>query len=237
LRKQRKRVLGYAVIVAQLSVVLLFAETPVGEASSMPVSAEVPGSIVASAVRSDPTPSDLADIESCAQMAAEKAYASGIDTHDELARSGIGGRPAEIIAELINTEIASFGLPAATVLTCEEQSHIKEWAPRLNTYLEGTPLAGKGAYFALSAYRHGVDPRISPAIAMKESGLGRKCFRSFNAWGMMGHSFASWEEGIDANHALIARLGGSITQAFARKYCPPTASHWHAFVVGQMKTI
>lgn len=175
----------------------------------------------------------------CSRVLAEHIYADGVDTFDELAASGVNGRPAEILAELIAEQIrrdnVALGFAPDTVLTDEERAYVAEWKPRIDDYLDGSPLEGKGAYFALSAYRHGVDPRISPAIATKESGLGRKCFRSHNAWGMMGHSFSTWEEGIDANNALIARLGGSITLSFARKYCPPTAECWYSGVTSLMR--
>lgn len=124
----------------------------------------------------------------------------------------------------------------------QAQAYVKKWTGRLNRYLAGSPLAGHGDDFALSAYRHGIDPRLSAAIAMKESGLGSHNAGAHNAWGVRSgkgwRSWGSWTAAIDAHAALIARYGKHSTpESMARKYCPPTWQQWARSVRSQMSLI
>ena len=124
----------------------------------------------------------------------------------------------------------------------QAQAYVKKWAGRLNRYLAGSPLAGHGDDFARSAYHHGIDPRLSAAIALKESGLGRHNAGAHNAWGVRSgkgwRSWGSWEAAIEGHAALIARYGKNSTpESMARRYCPPTWQQWAASVRGQMSRI
>ncbi|MGN0034854.1 MAG: coiled-coil domain-containing protein [Coriobacteriales bacterium] len=108
-----------------------------------------------------------------------------------------------------------------------KSSFVSQWAPRINSYLSGSPLAGYGEQFASAAWDYGVDPRWSPAISMVESSKGAHCFRPHNAWGWGSSGWGSWEEAINAHVAGLARsYGSTLTYAAAQKYCPPNASHW-----------
>ena len=89
---------------------------------------------------------------------------------------------------------------------------IGKWAPRINNYLAGSPLAGTGEIFAEAAWDNGVDPRWSPAISNTESSKGQFCFKPHNAWGWGSNSWGSWEEAIRAHVAGLARgYGHTIT--------------------------
>ena len=79
----------------------------------------------------------------------------------------------------------------APEVTAPANTEVSSWAARIDAYLSsyGAPLAGHGATFAQAALDYGVDPRISPAISIIESGGGKVCFLPHNAWGW---GTASW---------------------------------------------
>ncbi|MDO4502481.1 MAG: hypothetical protein Q4D06_04785 [Coriobacteriia bacterium] len=115
---------------------------------------------------------------------------------------------------------------------------VKKWAPRIDAYLGDAPLGGYGKVFAAKAWDYGVDPRWSPAISCVESTKGRFCFRPHNAWGWGHTGWASWEEAIDAHVGGLSRgYGYTVTQAAARKYCPPNWVHWYNTCVSEMAKI
>lgn len=119
-----------------------------------------------------------------------------------------------------------------------KSAFVKKWAPRIDAYLGNAPLGGQGKTFAAAAWDFGVDPRWSPAISCVESTKGRYCFRSHNAWGWGSSSWSSWEEAIYAHVAGLARgYGYTVTQAAARKYCPPNWRHWYNTCVSEMAKI
>ncbi len=120
----------------------------------------------------------------------------------------------------------------------DESSFVNSWAARIDSYLDGSPLAGQGRAFAQAAWNYGVDPRWSPAIAYLESSLGAYCFLPHNAWGWGAESWGSWEEAIDAHVRGLARgYGYTISWEAACKYCPPNAEHWYNVVLAQMNSI
>lgn len=116
---------------------------------------------------------------------------------------------------------------------------IRKWTPRLDRYLKGSPLAGRGRAFAASAYDTGIDPRLSAAIACVESGKGEHCFRPHNAWGWMGKSFPNWNTAIRAHAKYLHRMywGGTFSMRMARRYCPPTYRSWYRKVRHEMSHI
>ncbi|MGN1361979.1 MAG: coiled-coil domain-containing protein [Eggerthellaceae bacterium] len=119
-----------------------------------------------------------------------------------------------------------------------KSAFVKKWAPRIDVYLGNAPLGGQGKTFAAAAWDYGVDPRWSPAISCVESTKGRYCFRSHNAWGWGNVSWSSWEEAIYAHVGGLARgYGYTVTQAAARKYCPPNWRHWYNTCVSEMAKI
>ena len=128
--------------------------------------------------------------------------------------------------------------PTTVELPADEAAFVNEWAPRIDAYLAGSPLAGQGTTFARAAFAYGVDPRFSPAISYTESGKGQYCFKSHNAWGWGSSSWDSWEEAINDHVAGLARgYGGQISEEAAKKYCPPTWQSWYKRTLEQMNLI
>ncbi len=128
--------------------------------------------------------------------------------------------------------------PSGGEVTGDEATFIANWAPRIDAYLAGSPMAGQGATFARAAYTYNVDPRFSPAIACTESGKGRYCFLPYNAWGWGSSSWGSWEEAIDAHVRGLSRgYGHTITIEGAKMYCPPNWEHWYNTTLSQMNLI
>jgi uncharacterized membrane protein YqiK len=100
---------------------------------------------------------------------------------------------------------------------------VKAWGDAIDAYLNGrgdVPLRGYGRKFAQAAWDHGCDPRISVCISETESGNGQICFLPYNAWGWLGHSFSSFDEGID-KHAeyLVSFYGMPFTKESYATYC------------------
>lgn len=120
----------------------------------------------------------------------------------------------------------------------DKETFVNEWGPRIDSYLSGSPLAGYGDVFAEAAWDYGVDPRWSPAISCMESSKGLYCFASHNAWGWGTSGWDSWEEAIDAHVRGLARgYGYTISEAGAKKYCPPNWANWYRVVSSEMNKI
>lgn len=119
------------------------------------------------------------------------------------------------------------------------EQFIETWAPRIDAYLAGYPLAGQGRTFANAAFEYGVDPRVSPAISNTESTRGTNCFRPHNAWGWMGSAgWSTWEAAInDHVKGFSEGYGYTVTLAAAKKYCPPTYKDWYSKTSTQMALI
>jgi len=120
----------------------------------------------------------------------------------------------------------------------EKQDFVDLWTPRIDAYLAGSPMEGTGIFFANAAFDYNVDPRWSPAIACLESSLGRYCFKPYNAWGWGAASWEDWETAIYAHvRGLSIGYGFTISEAAAKKYCPPNWEHWFNITSGQMAII
>ena len=128
-----------------------------------------------------------------------------------------------------------------------QEEFIAEWAPRIDAYLEGTPMAGTGESFARAAWLNCIDPRWSPAISNIESGKGSKCIRPFNAWGWgaadsdpknLASEWSSWDEAINAHvKGLAYGYGYTISPGAAAAYCPSNHEHWYETTVSEMAKI
>ena len=121
----------------------------------------------------------------------------------------------------------------------DKTAFVNKWAPRIDSYLAGSPTEGTGKYYAAAAWDNGVDPRWAPAISLVESSKGAVCFRSHNAWGYGGSGYGSWQEGIEA---VVSGLGGSLyggylTKEAAKTYCPPNWQHWYNQCASEMASI
>ncbi|MDR1358606.1 MAG: hypothetical protein LBJ48_04555 [Coriobacteriales bacterium] len=128
--------------------------------------------------------------------------------------------------------------PGTPEAPSDKQAFVDLWAPRIDAYLAGAPLAGFGYAFANAAYDYNVDPRWSPAIACLESSKGRYCFLPYNAWGWGTVTWPDWETAIYAHVRGLSRgYGYTISEAAAQKYCPPNWEYWYSFVSNQMSLI
>ena len=120
----------------------------------------------------------------------------------------------------------------------DKETFVNAWSGRIDNYLAGSPLAGQGRVFAEAAWDYGVDPRWSPAISNTESSKGLYCFRPYNAWGWGNISWGSWDEAIRAHvRGLANGYGYTISEAAAKKYCPPNWLHWYNATSAQMNKI
>ena len=185
-----------------------------------------------------------------AQAESEKqAAANALAEAQQLREAAQAKADAEAAAEAATVQqaAAQAGQSAGSVATVnnaavswdmDQDAFVAEWAPRIDAYLAGSPLAGQGKTFATAAWKYGVDPRWSPAISNTESSKGRHCFKSHNAWGWGSSSWGSWEEAIDAHVAGLARgYGYTISVANAKKYCPPNWFNWYNDTLSEMNRI
>lgn len=138
----------------------------------------------------------------------------------------------------VPVEIPTTATITPVSISSSKASFIAKWAPRIDSYLSGSPLAGQGKVFAEAAYDYGVDPRLSPAISNTESTKGRYCFLPHNAWGWGHSSWPDWPTAIRAHVAGLARgYGGTLTLAGAQKYCPPCWQNWYVTTLAEMQKI
>ncbi len=123
--------------------------------------------------------------------------------------------------------------------SADKTAFVKKWAPRIDSYLSGSPTAGCGKAYAVAAWENGVDPRWAPAISLVESSKGAACFASHNAWGYGGSGFSSWTEGINTVVAALGSslYGGALTKAAAQTYCPPNWQEWYSTCASEMAKI
>lgn len=124
-------------------------------------------------------------------------------------------------------------LMAGVDFNMSERAFVREWAPRIDaffaSYNPSCPLNGKGELFARAAYEYKYDPRLSPAIAVKESSGGVYCIRPYNAWGWgaadsdpygLAWEWSSWQEAIYAHvRGLSIGYSNMTLEQIAEKYC------------------
>lgn len=181
----------------------------------------------------------VADIQAqkeAEKRAAEEAARKEEEAHIAAAQEAKAQRQAAIAQEGSANMLAS--LPDVD-WSVGKDDFLSEWTERIDAYLVGSPLAGKGAVFAQAAWEYGVDPRWSPAISNTESSKGSACFKSYNAWGWMSSdAWTNWDQAIYAHvKGLSKGYGYSITVSNAKKYCPPTYMDWFNKTLDQMKAI
>jgi hypothetical protein len=104
-----------------------------------------------------------------------------------------------------------------------ETEWVTAWGNAIDAYLDSrgdVPLRGYGQKFAQAAWDYDCDPRISVCISETESGNGAVCFMPYNAWGWLGHSFESFDDGI-RQHAkyLTGFYGMPFTKERYATYC------------------
>ncbi len=103
-------------------------------------------------------------------------------------------------------------------------------------FLKGTPLAPYSQYIVDVSDKYGIDYRLVPAIAMKESGGGSAIdLASHNAWGFENGQtyFPSWEYAIDRVASTLKNgyisKGLTTPEQIMAKYAPPqleTGGKW-----------
>lgn len=126
-------------------------------------------------------------------------------------------------------------------LPASSNADTDSWAARIDAYLSsyGAPLAGYGSVFAQAAAEYGVDPRLSPAIAVIESGGGSVCFKPHNAWGWGSASWPDWASAIRGHISGFSRLYGSmLTREGAEAYASmDTWETWYNLLLSEMASI
>lgn len=132
----------------------------------------------------------------------------------------------------------------APVVPIEGQNtntEVDSWAARIDAYLSsyGAPLAGHGATFAQAAAEYGVDPRISPAISIIESGGGKVCFLPHNCWGWGTASWPDWDSAIRGHISGFASIYGStLTREGAVAYASMDEwEMWYNLLQAEMASI
>lgn len=172
-----------------------------------------------------------------AQAARAEAEAAAAKAAEEKARQAEGSTFTTASGNTATVDAPSSPLSQVD-MGIDRNSFVAKWASRINSYLSGSPLAGHGQTFAEAAWDNGVDPRWSPAISTIESSKGAACFRPYNAWGWLGHSWGDWDTAIRAHVSYLARVyGGGLTPSAARTYCPPTADDWYSKCSKEMSRI
>jgi hypothetical protein len=171
---------------------------------------------------------DAVVAEARAQAAAE----------EEAAAAAVAAAAAQEAAANQQVDTPASPTTEGVDIASERDAFVAQWAPRIDAYLAGSPMAGTGTTFAQAAWDYGVDPRWSPAIAHIESSKGAHCFKPYNAWGWGNASWGSWDEAIRAHVAGLARgYGSTISVAAAKKYCPSNWEHWYSATLAQMERI
>src|ERR1035437_8692478 len=116
----------------------------------------------------------------------------------------------------------------ASTITTQEETIRKEKADAVDAYFAkyDAPLEGYGMKFVLEAEENGIDWRLLPAIAMRESTGGKhackKVPNSVFGWGSCKISFNSIDESIET---VALSLGGNH---------PDTARHYENKTVTQI---
>ena len=175
-----------------------------------------------------------------AQAQAEEAAAAKKAAEDKIAAAATKKDKKKAESEAKKEETSSSNASVSNVdWSSSKKAFVSKWAPRINSYLSGSPMAGTGKTYAAAAWDYGVDPRWAPAISCVESSKGAVCFASHNAWGYGGSGFSSWSDGI---YTVVRALGGSLyggalTKAAAQTYCPPNWQHWYSTCASEMAKI
>jgi hypothetical protein len=112
-----------------------------------------------------------------------------------------------------------------------------------------SPMAGMGEHFVKMADKYNMDYRLLPAIAQKESGLGRVIPKgSYNAWGWAiytgknsGAEFDSWAHAIETVargiKASYIDKGLVSPEQIMTKYTPSSDGSWAEDVIFTMNQI
>lgn len=181
---------------------------------------------------------DRAAAEEQARLEAERAEATGGSEQPEAPEQPSGAGDGSSATNPEPETPSNSPTDDGADWSSDKADFVSSWAPRIDAFLAGSPMAGTGTIFAEAAWDYGVDPRWSPAIANTESSKGAACFLPYNAWGWGSSSWGSWDEAIRAHVAgLAAGYGYTISEAAAQKYCPPNWQEWYNRTVASMNMI
>ncbi len=140
--------------------------------------------------------------------------------------SGVTSLPNQIVTLAQNTVIDS------PLITTQADKIRKERAEKIDAYFEskGAPLSGYGEKFVEEAEKNGLDYRLLPAIAMRESTGGKQaCKKAANSvfgYGSCKMSFKSIDDSIRIvseslggnNPNTDQHYAGKTTEQILRKY-------------------
>ena len=139
-----------------------------------------------------------------------------------------------VLSQQSNTVVQS--LLALNLVNDEKTQILQKQADAIDAYFKGhnMPLEGTGMVMAKAADENGIDYRLLPAIAARESTGGReKCKRvehNFFGWGSCKIGFKSDEEAIETvaknlggnNPNTDEHYAGKTTKEILQKYNPPS---------------
>ena len=120
--------------------------------------------------------------------------------------SGVTSLPNQIVTLAQNTVIDS------PLITTQADKIRKERAEKIDAYFEskGAPLSGYGEKFVEEAEKNGLDYRLLPAIAMRESTGGKQaCKKAANSVFGYGSCKMSFKSIDDSIRVVAESLGGN----------------------------
>jgi len=146
----------------------------------------------------------------------------------------ITSTPYAVLSQKENIEPS--GLLAFNQALDQKARVLEAQAKAIDAYFKkyDMPLAGTGMIMALEAEKNGLDWRLLPAIAVRESTGGKhackKVKNSFFGWGSCKINFESKEEAIEAVARNIGgndedtdhHYAGKTTEQILNKYNPPS---------------
>lgn len=172
------------------------------------------------------------------------------------------GPVSQAVIEIVNTSpvivsLQKQNMEAADLLAIDEATAQKlrvnqQKADAIDAYFRerGMPLAGTGMKMVVEAEKNGIDWRLLPAIAVRESTGGKfackKVTYSFFGWGSCKINFDSPEEAIETvahnlggnNPKTVNHYGDKNTKEILRAYNPPSiVPHYAEQVMEIMKAI
>lgn len=141
------------------------------------------------------------------------------------AQHSAGGVPVAMVATTTPLKMAGSASASAPALADEDALH----AAQIDTYFKerGMPLEGYGRAMVLAANKHGLDWRLLPAIAVRESSGGKQmCGNNPFGWGSCKIKFKNIDTAIETialnlggkNPATAAYYGGTTTRGKLHQY-------------------
>lgn len=163
----------------------------------------------------------------------EKVDATPLPAVSEGVVASLGGESGDVLGASAISGDAEYA---------DEEEYYLDRSPRdqraikLEKYLKAhnSPMYVAADTIIEQSDKYGVDYKLVVAIAYHESGLGRKCWAPFNAWGWMTKDrWSSWDEGarkyIQGLYKGYYAKGADTIEEIAPRYVMTDA--WPEFVV------